>query len=1006
MPTAFDDETIAKLEKKLIAAGYSDGEWRSIMFKYYGEDYEGMAERAKQRAEERELRKLTMDISKETSVLPHHGASDLDPAAVGHTQAMLERGLDGYFPIKAVTKGNRKLAFGLTKNTGPIAQTVGTGAPGKGGLTSKGYITFVRPKRPEGEEIEEGEEGEEGAEEGGEDGGGAAAEGAEGEDGEEVESKIVAKEVIDEDELMFIWNKREAPQYRRTKVDEALEQRLQETRDVEQTLKQRREDVAAKDKEWWSTVGISEEHPMGTLAGGQWSQFLAKAEQKPSANVMEGQHQTARWSLELDAEGLQPDTRIAMLPIGAPDYDETLSAGAERQGMIMTTHDVAAAEANMLRESLGPSKMEMPPDVDPHYMNTTFFKTAHNMNAATADGRLDQQAMANMGTETAKVLEGLRDETQGRISKVQERLKKLVIKDSGEHIDIPAILLRKFNFLRNPRYKGLPPDFRGMISSLAEGSLTVPDIDLITKERGIGANTIMGQPIFVAKPAVVQFTDYEVGQVYELPLRLQNATGILRRVRVLPPASEHFSVSLVKYLGEDGLVAPGLYCMVHIRFLPDTLADYEDTLHVVTEEGLMAIPLLARRLPPNLTIPHTIDVGNCYVNDLRSVIIPCKNQGGRGRFLLIPDYEWPEPPEDVHERGHVNISPFKIQPARWELEMGDSIDVKVDFAPGFEGRFQVGFRLVCDNCSVQEYTIHGMGLVPSLKLLRLDAEQIMPPLADLLRPNVDQAFADLAPGAVSTRIVVLKNRTALPIQFHWAVEHHPTPHTEQSKYVTKWGRLGDTHSVFSVSPASGTFQANQEIEFAISFSPVDIAAYKGAGVLIAHTLPSSARAPPDDPRTMDAEGMGAAGHAYEDEEMSRITLAGAGSICQVTIEPMVLVVSQRLSVGKTYTKTVKVTNNSDASTVLTWEKYPELLYQAVAVVPDKVQLAAHEERELKVQITPKVVTPLEVSLMCQVMNGASRSLSVLAQVDGPKMQIVDPQVCTCYQFILPSTHQR
>jgi hypothetical protein len=304
--------------------------------------------------------------------------------------------------------------------------------------------------------------------------------------------------------------------------------------------------------------------------------------------------------------------------------------------MIMTTQDLVTAENNMLRESLGPSKLEMPPDVDPHYMNTTFFKTAHNMDAATAQGRPDRDTMTNMGTETQKVLDGLRVETQGRISKVQERLKKLVIKDTGEHLDIPAILLRKFNYLRNPRYKGPPPDFRGMINSLAEGTVQVPDLDLITKERGIGANTIMGEPVFVAKPAVVQFTDYEVGQVYELPLRLQNATGILRRVRVLPPASEHFSVSLVKYLGEDGLVAPGLYCMVHIRFLPDTLADYEDTLHVATEEGLMAIPLLARRLPPSLTIPQTIDVGPCYVNDLHSVIIPCKNQGGRGRFLLVP----------------------------------------------------------------------------------------------------------------------------------------------------------------------------------------------------------------------------------------------------------------------------------------------------------------------------------------------------------------------------------
>jgi len=76
-------------------------------------------------------------------------------------------------------------------------------------------------------------------------------------------------------------------------------------------------------------------------------------------------------------------------------------------------------------------------------------------------------------------------------------------------------------------------------------------------------------------------------------------------------------------------------------------------------------------------------------------------------------------------------------------------------------------------------------------------------------------------------------------------------------------------------------------------------------------------------------------------------------------------------------------------------RYPELLYQAVKVVPETFQLAAHEERELKVLITPKLVAPLEVSLMCEVKYGASRSLSVLAQVDGPKMKIVDAQV-SCY----------
>lgn len=59
---------------------------------------------------------------------------------------------------------------------------------------------------------------------------------------------------------------------------------------------------------------------------------------------------------------------------------------------------------------------------------------------------------------------------------------------------------------------------------------------------------------------------YEVGEVYEAPLKLLNTSKTLRRIKVLPPAGDHFSVSLTQYLGEDGLVAPGLFALVNIRF--------------------------------------------------------------------------------------------------------------------------------------------------------------------------------------------------------------------------------------------------------------------------------------------------------------------------------------------------------------------------------------------------------------------------------------------------------
>jgi hypothetical protein len=50
--------------------------------------------------------------------------------------------------------------------------------------------------------------------------------------------------------------------------------------------------------------------------------------------------------------------------------------------------------------------------------------------------------------------------------------------------------------------------------------------------------------------------------------------------------------------------------------------------------------------------------------------------------------------------------------------------------------WQVGFRLVCDNCSVQSYMLVGTGLTPSVQLVQLDTEEVLPPLADELYPKV------------------------------------------------------------------------------------------------------------------------------------------------------------------------------------------------------------------------------------------------------------------------------
>ena len=50
-----------------------------------------------------------------------------------------------------------------------------------------------------------------------------------------------------------------------------------------------------------------------------------------------------------------------------------------------------------------------------------------------------------------------------------------------------------------------------------------------------------------------------------------------------------------------------------MRFSPDSLADYDDFLMIQTEKDAFPLPLLARRSPPCLTLPHVLDCGYCFV---------------------------------------------------------------------------------------------------------------------------------------------------------------------------------------------------------------------------------------------------------------------------------------------------------------------------------------------------------------------------------------------------------
>jgi hypothetical protein len=56
----------------------------------------------------------------------------------------------------------------------------------------------------------------------------------------------------------------------------------------------------------------------------------------------------------------------------------------------------------------------------------------------------------------------------------------------------------------------------------------------------------------------VVFSDYEVGRVYSRLVKVRNLTQVVRSLRLLPPASQYFHMSLPRMPQDNSCIAPGM----------------------------------------------------------------------------------------------------------------------------------------------------------------------------------------------------------------------------------------------------------------------------------------------------------------------------------------------------------------------------------------------------------------------------------------------------------------
>ncbi|NWS70724.1 DLEC1 protein, partial [Crotophaga sulcirostris] len=547
-------------------------------------------------------------------------------------------------------------------------------------------------------------------------------------------------------------------------------------------------------------------------------------------------------------------------------------------------------------------------------------------------------------------------------------------------------LEKKQNYLKNPRF--FPPNaLHGGKSLVISQEKVEQTIARRKAEDNKGDTSFV--PVFLANPPTVLFSDYEVGQVYEMTIELQNITSTGHHLRLIPPSTSVFAIGTGKFPGKGGMIAPGMTCQYSVQFIPEYLGDYEDCIVVETQvsEPLL-IPIQAKRRPPVLTLPHIIDCGSCLVGGIKVMTIFCRNEGfSAGKFCIMPKKAWPPPNfRAVTTVGFVIQDPFGIQPAVFELGPGQSTTVEVVFFPSSPEVSQQTYTIVCDNCQVNDITVIGLGQLIALELLFVTGGESKPELGEVTDVAAQHLirFDTQNPHTTEEKKLVIKNSTHIELPFYWQiVKPNLKPLiTEETVDFTKLKYNQDTESAFSLSPEQGVLLPHAGHEFILTYTPQELKSYHSVIQMVLRDIPES----PGEEMVQNIPEYKA-----EDVIALEIEVKGSTEPFQLLLEPYAIIIPGENFIGVDVRKTFKMWNNSKSLIKYTWEKI--IPCDIKAVEPYSGIIDTNEYCEFEVVISGSKPGCISCNLQCKIEHCAEPViLHVEAAFKGPLLRIDVPSL--------------
>ncbi|XP_067276661.1 hydrocephalus-inducing protein homolog isoform X2 [Pseudorasbora parva] len=176
----------------------------------------------------------------------------------------------------------------------------------------------------------------------------------------------------------------------------------------------------------------------------------------------------------------------------------------------------------------------------------------------------------------------------------------------------------------------------------------------------------LDQAMFQPYPSEIVFQNYSPFKTYKVPLELRNNDKVPRLVKVIEEDSLYFKV--VSPLDASKKVAPGMASTFTILFTPQENKDYIHRLICVTEREKFEVPIRAIGPRAILDFPDSLHFQVCPVKCLSQRTLLVRNIGNcEAKFQLS------------------TCSPFSVAPSVGTLDVGQSMQVTVEFLPKITG---------------------------------------------------------------------------------------------------------------------------------------------------------------------------------------------------------------------------------------------------------------------------------------------------------------------------------